>query len=108
QDQPSRARVLDGAAGARRSVERLGAHCTPGHGSRADVAGVGVSVLARQCPGRRARDPAAPRAEVAAREAGRSAAAVRVDWRLTTADARVKLERLYPVLEQVTSAVVHH
>jgi hypothetical protein len=31
-----------------------------------------------------------------------------VDWQFTTADAQVKLKRLYPVLEQVESAVAEH
>jgi hypothetical protein len=31
-----------------------------------------------------------------------------VDWQFTTADARVKLKRLYPVLEPATSAVAEH
>ena len=48
------------------------------------------------------------RAEVAAWEADRNAAAVRVDWQFTTADARVRLTRLYPMLEPATSAVAEH
>ncbi|HVA66199.1 MAG TPA: IS630 family transposase, partial [Elusimicrobiota bacterium] len=39
--------------------------------------------------------------EVAAWEKDRNAASGRVDWRFTTADARIKLKRLYPsILER--------
>jgi hypothetical protein len=36
--------------------------------------------------------------EVAAWEAARNAAAVTIDWRFTTTDARIKLKHLYPTL----------
>ncbi|HZU11737.1 MAG TPA: IS630 family transposase, partial [Chloroflexota bacterium] len=39
-------------------------------------------------------------AEVAAWEERRNCAAVTVDWRFTTADARIKLKRLYPSLQE--------
>jgi hypothetical protein len=45
---------------------------------------------------------------VAAWELDRNAAMVRVDWQFTTADARVRLKRLYPVLEPAESAVAEH
>ena len=65
-------------------------------------------MLARQCLDRRIPDIAALRREVAAWQQARNAAAVKVDWQFTTAEARVKLKRLYPVLEQVESAVAEH
>jgi hypothetical protein len=89
-------------------VERLEIHYTPKHGSWMNMAELELSVLARQCLDRRIPDLATLRAEVAAWEADRNAAAVRVDWQLTTADARVRLKRLYPVLEQATSGVAEH
>jgi len=36
---------------------------------------------------------------VAAWEVRRNADGVTVDWRFTTADARIKLKRLYPVIQ---------
>jgi hypothetical protein len=36
--------------------------------------------------------------EVAAWTAARNAAAATIDWQFTTADARIKLKRLYPVV----------
>jgi len=40
------------------------------------------------------------RREVRAWEAARDAAAAKVDWQFTTADARIRLRRLYPSLEE--------
>lgn len=95
-------------AEARRLVERLEIHYTPKHGSWMNLAELELSVLARQCLDRRIPDLATLAREVAAWEEGRNRAAVKVDWQLTTADARVRLKRLYPVLEPVESAVAEH
>jgi DDE superfamily endonuclease len=86
-------------AEARRLVEKLEWHDTPKHGSWLNVAEMELSVLARQCLGRRIPDLGALRREVAAWERKRNAAVVKVDWQFTTADARVKLKRLYPIIE---------
>ncbi len=95
-------------AEARRLLARLEWHYTPKHGSWLNVAEMELSVLARQCLDRRIPDLEALRREVAAWQRDRNAAAIRVDWQFTTADARVKLKRLYPVLEQAESAVAEH
>jgi hypothetical protein len=47
---------------------------------------------------RRLGDRATMEREVAAWVAARNAVAARIDWRFTTADARIKLKRLYPSL----------
>jgi transposase len=86
-------------AEARRLVEKLEWHYTPKHGSWLNVAEMELSVLARQCVDRRIADREALRREVAAWEEKRNAAVVKVDWQFTTADARVKLKRLYPLIE---------
>jgi hypothetical protein len=93
---------------ARRLVERLEIHYTPKHGSWMNMAELELSVLARQCLDRRIPDLDALRREVAVWELDRNAAMVRVDWQFTTADARVRLKRLYPVLEPAESAVAEH
>jgi DDE superfamily endonuclease len=95
-------------AEARRLVERLEIHYTPKHGSWMNMAELELSVLARQCLDRRIPDMEILRREVAAWEESRNAASVRVDWQFATADARVKLKRLYPVLEPATSVVAEH
>lgn len=93
---------------ARRLVERLEIHYTPKHASWLNMAETELSVLARQCLDRRIADQATLAREVASWERGRNAAEVKVDWQFTTADARIKLKRLYPVIEPVKSAVVDH
>ena len=55
--------------------------------------------LARQCLDRRIPDEETLRREVAAWEQQRNTAVMKVDWQFTTADARVKLKRLYPTIE---------
>lgn len=83
---------------ARRIWKRLEIHHTPKHGSWLNIAEIELSVLGRQCLDRRLADAATLIREVAAWEAARNAAQLRVDWQFTTADARIKLHRLYPVL----------
>ena len=46
--------------------------------------------------------------EVAAWETARNGATSKVRWHFTTADARIKLQRLYPVIEPVGSARAKH
>ena len=60
------------------------------------MAEIELSVLARQCLGQRLGDREALAREVAAWTAARNARACGTDWRFTTADARIKLKRLYP------------
>lgn len=83
---------------ARRLVERLELHYTPPHGSWLNIAEIELSSLARQCLARRIPDADSLTTEVAAWEATRNAATTTIDWRFTTADARIKLKHLYPSL----------
>jgi len=86
-------------AEARRLALRFEWHHTPKHGSWLNVAECELSVVARQCLDRRIPDLGALTREVAAWEQARNAAAVKVDWQFTTADARVRLKRLYPTVQ---------
>ncbi len=83
-------------AEAKRLADKLEIHPTPKHGSWLNVAEIELSVLARQCLDRRIDSIDALTREVAAWEADRNAGQRGIDWRFTTADARVKLKRLYP------------
>ncbi len=79
-----------------RIAQWLEIHYTPKHGSRLNIAEIELGVLARQCP-----DHRIPDREVLTQECGtwqeqRSRAEIRVDWRFTTQDARIKLKSLYP------------
>ena len=87
-------------AEARRIAQRLEWHYTPEHASWLNMAEIALSVLARQCLARRIGDAETLAHEVAAWEEERNRAGTRIDWQFTTADARIKLRRLYPVLAQ--------
>jgi hypothetical protein len=84
---------------ARRIAERFEVHYTPKHGSWLNVAEIELSVLARQCLDRRIGSAEELEREVAAWEQERNERAIEVRWRFTTADARIKLHRLYPSLQ---------
>ena len=86
------------AAEARRLTERFEFHYTPKHGSWLDMAESELGILASQCLDRRIPDKQALITEVAAWQEGRNKNHAKADWRFTTADARVKLNRLYPSL----------
>jgi uncharacterized small protein (DUF1192 family) len=85
-------------AEARRLVERFEWHYTPKHGSWLDMAESELGVLSSQCLDRRIPDQGVLKEEVEAWEANRNSKHAKADWQFTTADARVKLKRLYPVL----------
>ena len=85
-------------AEAKRLADKLEIHYTPKHGSWLNMAEIELSVLGRQCLDRRLPDAATLTHEAAAWEQARNAAEMTVHWRFTTADARIKLERLYPKL----------
>lgn len=84
---------------ARRLAEKLEIHYTPKHGSWLNMAEIELSVLGRQCLDERMEDKATLKREAAAWEAKRNQRHCRMDWQFTTADARVKLKRLYPSVQ---------
>lgn len=84
---------------AHRVLQKLEWHYTPEHGSWLNMAEIEIGALRRQCLARRIADPARLETEVAAWVAERNAAGGTIDWQFTTADARIKLKRLYPVLK---------
>ena len=86
-------------AEARRIAERLEIHYTPKHGSWLNMAEIELGVLARQCLNRRIPDQGVLRRETGAWQQQRNRDTIRVDWRFTTADARIKLKSLYPSMQ---------
>jgi hypothetical protein len=84
---------------ARRIAERIEWHYTPKHGSWLNMAEIELSVLTRQCLDRRISTREELEREVGTWESERNERGVEVRWRFTTADARIKLHRLYPSLE---------
>ena len=83
-------------ATARALAERLEIHHTPKHGSWLNMAETELSVLSRQCLDRRIDCQEAMTREVTAWEHDRNRRETKIDWQFTTADARIKLKRLYP------------
>jgi hypothetical protein len=83
---------------AKRIVDRLEVHYTPKHGSWLNIAEIELSVLSRQCVNRRIPTVADLKREVAAWETRRNGKQSTITWRFTTADAHIKLKRLYPSL----------
>ena len=86
-------------ARARRIAGRLEWHYTPKHGSWLNVAEVELSVLSRQCLNRRIETRGEMGREVQAWQDERNDREVEVQWRFTTADARIKLRKLYPLTQ---------
>ncbi len=85
-------------AEARRLAEKLEIHYTPKHGSWLNMAEIEIGVLSRQCLSKYIESKERMIAEVAAWEQQRNEADATVDWQFNTADARVKLKKLYPVI----------
>ena len=83
---------------ASRLVERFEWHYTPKHGSWLNMAESELGVLSSQCLDRRIPDKETLIEEVAAWQNSRNKNHTKADWQFTTADARVKLKRLYPAL----------
>jgi hypothetical protein len=90
-----------------RLVRRLEFHPTPKHASWLNMAELELSVLSRQCLSRRIADAATLASEVAAWERRRNEIRAKIDWTFRPADARVKLNHLYPQKPQETSVSVH-
>jgi len=84
---------------AKRLINRFEFHFTPKHGSWLNMAEIELGVLIRQCLTRRIANKAILENEVNVWQNDRNAKVATVDWRFTTADARIKLKYLYPVIQ---------
>lgn len=85
---------------ARRLTTRFEIHHTPKHGSWLNVAECQLSVLARQCLDQRIDSIDQLERLLAAWGRDRKGGPVR--WQFTTADARIRLRRLYPITSNET------
>lgn len=81
---------------AHRLAQRIEWHYTPKHGSWLNIAEVELSVLSRQALSKPKSNPDDFREAVSACTLRRNLEAKKVNWHFTTADARIKLARLYP------------
>jgi hypothetical protein len=79
-----------------RLARRLEFHFTPKHASWLNIAECELSVLSRQCLDRRLSSREAVEAEVGPWQEERNRAGVRLVWSFRVADARRKLDHLYP------------
>lgn len=83
-------------AKARRILDRLELHYTAKHGSWLNMAEIELSVLSRQCLSGYIPNHEFLASETLSWEIERNASRATADWRFTTADARIKLKKLYP------------
>lgn len=84
---------------ARRIIDKLEIHYTPKHGSWLNMAEIELSVLQRQCLKARIPDQPTLMVKVQSWEKRRNATEATVHWRFTTAEARIKLHKLYPSID---------
>ena len=94
-------------AEARRILQRLEFHYTPKHGSWLNMAEIEIAILERNALSRRLEDEATLRRHVSAVEIERNQQRRGICWQFTSRDARIKLERLYPVKEPSTEGREH-
>jgi hypothetical protein len=85
---------------ARRLAQKVEIHFTPKHGSWLNMAEIELSILARQCLADRIPSLQVLQERVTAWQLQRNQAHVKINWRFTTEDARIKLKRLYPSFEE--------
>lgn len=83
-------------AEARRIARKLELHFTPPHASWLNMVEIEFSVLSRQCTHRRIPSMDDLQTATTAWASRRSASRSTVDWQFTTADARLKMQSLYP------------
>lgn len=86
-------------AEAKRILDKLEFHYTPKHGSWLNMAEIEFSVLSRQCLDRRIPDEDTLVQEIRSWEEQRNEIKATVDWQFTTNDARIKLKKLYPSID---------
>jgi hypothetical protein len=84
---------------AKRLADKLEIHHTPKHGSWLNMAEIELSALGRQCLSRRIAKRETLCEQIVHWGQQRNAAGAKVNWRFTTADARIKLKKLYPSIQ---------
>lgn len=85
---------------ARQILRRIEFHHTPKHASWLDMAEIEIGVLNKQCLDRRIGDVATLHAEVEAWETRRNEERATIRWLFSAEDARAKLGRAYPQINQ--------
>lgn len=85
---------------ARRIAKKLEVHYTPKHGSWLDIAEIGINIITRECLDRRIPNIATLQNELRKWNEDYDKNPTSIDWQFTTADARIKLKRLYPDIKK--------
>lgn len=85
---------------AKRIWDRFEFIYTPKHGSWLNMAEIELNVLSGQCLNRRIDNYETIKQEVNAWQNNRDNKNSKIDWRFTTKDARIKLKKLYPSIQQ--------
>lgn len=81
---------------ARRLAERFEWHFTPKHGSWLNMAEIEIGIMSRQALAKPLPDLESFKKQVHIWTIKRNAGCKKINWQFTTADARVKLAKLYP------------
>ena len=81
-----------------RLAEKLEMHHTPKHGSWLNMAEIELSILSRQCMNDYFENIDELATAIAVWENVRNEKKIGIHWRFTTADARIKLRKLYPTI----------
>jgi hypothetical protein len=79
-----------------RIPNKIERHCTPEHASWLNIAEIELPILAKQCLNRRIADRQTLQRQISAWRSDRNLANATINGQFTTADARIKLRRLYP------------
>lgn len=85
---------------ARRLADKIEIHYTPKHASWLNMAEIEIGILSRQCLSKYLAVKAEIVSSVTAWCSERNKKACRVNWQFTTSDARIKLKKLYPIIEE--------
>ncbi len=85
------------ASKARELAKRIQIHYTPKHGSWLNIAEISISILSKQCIDRRISDICTLNQEISVWEKDYNSNSGTVNWQFKTDDARIKLNKLYPV-----------
>ena len=83
-------------ASARELASRFEVHYTPKHGNWLNMAEILLNILTKQCLKRRLDSIDSVSAELDKWVRIRNSEPTKIDWQFRTADARIKLKRLYP------------
>lgn len=87
---------------ASRIREKIEIHYTPKHGSWLNIAEVGISIMARECLKQRISSLEELRSKLSKWEVDRGERNLKINWQFTKEKARIKLAKLYPVIEEST------